>query len=332
MKLRILTGILFWVLVLNGMAIASGSIDWQGPGEYYVTSTGNDLGQMKYFAIQPDSSNLNGHAWSPILDTSGGGQGGQGGSVGDITNKNKNINVNKPTFNNANIQGQKQGQKQQQQQQQDQVQGQFQGQEMNNRQEIKPVQEVTFKSPTPLLSPPSQGVPELNFGTGRMKDVTAIIPNFAIYGIKKYTGEMIVDILNVNANIKFKNYYKAILNGARDLAETKGFNSDTVKIQVICAEAQKTWTTGGNLGGAGSILSPTGLAGGSGAGSIIPQFGGTKADDLYTIIFLKVATEAKISMDSQYKKDGWKKGEEKKFITTESAKAKKTIFGKEVTD
>ena len=185
------------------------------------------------------------------------------------------VNVFTPVNANSNIQGQQQGQ--------------IQGQEMNNKQNIAPVQEVNIKSPAPLLNTPSQSVPELNFGTGRMKDVTYTIPNFAIYGIKKYAGEFILDVMNVNANVKFKNYYKAVLSDAKDLASAKGFKSAEVRIQVICAEAQKTWTSGGNLGGAGSALSSSGLSGASGGASIIPQFGGTKADDLFTIIFVKVA-------------------------------------------
>jgi hypothetical protein len=159
----------------------------------------------------------------------------------------------------------------------------------NNGQVIAPKQTVLFESPTPLPNLPSQYVPELNFGTGRMRDVTEKMPNFAIYGIKKYAGEVILDVLNVNANVKFKNYYRAVLSDAKDLSYSKGFKSSEVRIQVICAEAQKTWTTGGNLGGAMTGLSGSGLSGGSGAGSIVPQFGGTKADDLFTIIFFKVA-------------------------------------------
>jgi hypothetical protein len=268
---------------------------------------------------------------------------------------NKNVNINKPTinndptFNNTNRQGQKQGQSQKQGQDQSQssvntvspvitanpvntvspVISPTNTQAQNNDQVIAPNQEVTFKSPTQLLNAPSQYVPELNFGTGRMKDVTFTMPNFAIYGIKKYAGEMIVDVLNVNANVKFKNYYKAILADAKDIAGSKDFNSAAVRIQVICAEAQKTWTTGGNLGGAGSVVSATGLGGGSGAGSIIPNWGGTKADDLFTIIFVKVAVEAKVSEI---------KPKEKTTIlyqapsSLKESPAKKTVFGKEVSD
>ena len=253
----------------------------------------------------------------------------------DNTNKNTNVNVNKPVnivdtdIKNTN----KQGQSQSNTNTFNPVNTNTQGQNVNNEQNIAPVQEVNIKSPTQLLNAPSQMVPELNFGTGRMKDVTFTMPNFAIYGIKKYAGEMIVDVLNVNANVKFKNYYKAILSGAKDLSGAKGFNSNEVKIQVICAEAQKTWTTGGNLGGAGSIVSATGLGGGSGAGSIIPNWGGTKADDLFTIIFVKVAIATKVSMDDQYKKEGWKKIEGTKAPSAiADPKSKKSVFGKEVSD
>lgn len=267
----------------------------------------------------------------------------------DNTNKNTNVNVNKPvnivdtdikntnkqgqsqsntnTFNPVNTNTQGQDQSQGQKQKQNQVQDQKQGQNQVNDQTIAPVQEVTFKSPTQLMNAPSQMVPELNFGTGRMKDVTFTMPNFAIYGIKKYAGEMILDVLNVNANVKFKNYYKAILSDAKDLAGAKGFNSAEVRIQVICAEAQKTWTTGGNLGGAGSVVSATGLGGGSGAGSIIPNWGGTKADDLFTIIFVKVAVETKVSEIKPKATILYQAPSSLK-----ESPAKKTVFGKEVSD
>jgi hypothetical protein len=204
----------------------------------------------------------------------------------DIDNKNVNVNINKPEFNNKNvgINKQSQGQKQDQKQQQGQVQGQMQ----NNKQEIKPVQTVLFESPTPLLNAPSQMVPELNFGNGRMIDATKSLPNFAIYGIMKLGSEAIREVLSVNANVKFKNLYKAVLDDAKDVANGGKKTLTDIRYQIIRAEGQKSWTTGGNLGGAGSALSASGLSGVSGAGSIIPQWGGTKADDLFTIIFVRV--------------------------------------------
>jgi hypothetical protein len=171
-------------------------------------------------------------------------------------------------------------------------QGQKQGQ--NNDQTIAPEQSqsVTFKSPTQLMNPPSQYVPELNFGNGQMKDATNELPKFALYGIRPLdvARERILGILSVNANVKFKNLYESILEDAGKVAgKSKGIIN--VRYQVMRAEAQKSWTTGGNLGGAGSGLSATGLGGGSGAGSIIPQWGGTKADDLFTIIFMKIIND-----------------------------------------
>ena len=160
-------------------------------------------------------------------------------------------------------------------------------QDMNNRQVIAPEQKVIFKSPTQLMAAPSQSVPELNFGSGSLKDVTAGIPNFAIYGIAKYKGEPIRKIISTNANVKFKNYFQAILDDAADIAGKEGFKSSEVRLIVACAEAQKTWTSGGNLGGAGSYL-PSPIVGASGAASIVPQWGGTKADPLYTIFFVLV--------------------------------------------
>ena len=253
--------------------------------------------------------------------------------VNTNVNTNTNLNTFVPTNLNSNIQGQQQGQIQGQGQAQfsdvDVRNSNRQRQNQNNNQNIAPVQEVN--TPQNLLSPPSQSVPFLYFGNGRIKDVTATMPNFAIYGIARYAGEPILDVVKTDANVKFKNYFKAVIDDARDLSGEKGFNSSQYRIMVFCAEAQKTWTTGGNLGGAGSGLSSTGLGGGSGAGSIIPQWGGTKADDLYTIFFVKIATPAKVSMD--YQKEGWKKVEDKKPEEKKaSAPAKKTVFGKEVSD
>ena len=157
------------------------------------------------------------------------------------TNNNTNLNINdptfnnKPTFNNSNKQSQ----------------GQIQGQSQNNKQIIAPVQEVN--TPQSLLPVPSQTVPGLFFGSGHMKDITNSMPNFAIFGIARYNGEAILDVLNVNANVKFKNYFKAVIDDAKGIAGTKGFKSSDIKIIVICAEAQKSWTTGGTLGGGGSV-------------------------------------------------------------------------------
>lgn len=178
-------------------------------------------------------------------------------------NTNTNLNTFVPTNLNSNIQGQQQGQGQVQGQMQDQ--GQFQGQ--NNKQVIAPKQTVLFESPTPLLNFPSQLVPELNFGNGRMIDATKSLPKFAIYGIKPLDidKEMISAVLNVNANVKFKKLYQAVLDDAKAVANGGKKTLTDVRYQIIRAEAQKTWTTGGNFGGAGSGLASSGLSGGSGA-------------------------------------------------------------------
>jgi len=201
------------------------------------------------------------------------------------TNLNTDVNTNVNTFVpvNTNIQGQQQGQLQGQFQGQGQLQGQA------NFQNISPSQNVSFKSPTQLLPMPSQIIPEINFGSGKMVDATASLPNFAIYGIKKLGAESIREVLNVNANVKFKNLYEAVLSDAKDIANGGKKTLSDVRYQIVRAEAQKTWTVGANLGAGTSILSSTGASGGSGAGSLGPAWGGTKADDLFTIIFVKVA-------------------------------------------
>lgn len=187
-------------------------------------------------------------------------------------------------IDNRNIQGQIQGQKQQQ----GQIQGQQQGQINVNDQVIAPEQKVIFKSPTQLLAPPSQGLSELNFGNGRMKDVTKGPYKFALFGIQEYNGEPIREVLYTDANVKMKNYFQAVLDAGKKVSSKADFKSKETRIIVIEAEAQKSWTSGGNLGGAGSAVPTSGLVGGSMAGSIIPQWGGTKADDLRNIFIVKV--------------------------------------------
>jgi hypothetical protein len=148
---------------------------------------------------------------------------------------------------------------------------------------------VTIENPQALLNLPSQSIPELNFGNGKMTDATDKLPNFAIFGIKKLGAESIMEVISVNANVKFKKLYQAIIDDAKEVANGGKKTLTNVRYQIIRAEAQKSWNTGGNLGGGGSALSATGGSGGSGAGSLIPSWGGTKADDLFTIIFVKVA-------------------------------------------
>ncbi len=234
--------------------------------------------------------------------TANGGAGGQGGigigtgiglggSVGNITVK-PEINTNigngfgnfspsakvdlefRPTNNNFNSQKNVD------------IQGQIGINKQNNEQVIAPNQEVTINTPRALLPIVPGSVPELNFGNGKMTDETKKLPAFAIGGITPLAGETIVDVLDVNANVKFKNLYKEILSAGKKIAQSNP--AGTVKYQVIRAEAQKTWNTGGNIGGAGSGLMTSGGAGGS--VNLIPSFGGTKADDLFTIIFVKVYT------------------------------------------
>jgi len=149
--------------------------------------------------------------------------------------------------------------------------------------------DIDIKTPQALLGLPSQSVPELNFGNGKMTDATGALPAFAIYGIKPLKGEMIKEVLSVNANVKFKNLYKSVLEDAAGVANGGKKTLADVRYQIIRAEAQKSWHTGGNMGGGGSGLASSGLGGGSGAGSLIPSWGGTKADDLFTVIFVKVA-------------------------------------------
>ena len=167
-------------------------------------------------------------------------------------------------------------------------------QKMNNDQTIAPVQttDIVIEAPKQnLLGLPSQSVPEMNFGNGKMLDATSKLPNFAIYGIKPLKDEAIMEVISIAANIKFKNLYKKVLDDAKSICALPRTvqSGANIRYQIIRAEAQKSWSTGGNLGGGGSGLASNGLGAGSGAGSLIPSWGGTKADDLFTVIFVKVA-------------------------------------------
>ncbi len=279
--------VLFMVFALAGTAFALGD-----------DITGSNIGSPAGVAIGGNANNSNIYGAGSNIGTGAGGSitntatatGGAGGNatatVGDIKNTNVNANVNKVGIKNTNanfnsnvgINSQEQGQKQGQLQGQFQGQGQGQGQ-MNNWSQ-------TFEAPKAGVGVgtvmPGQGVPELNFGNGRFYDVTKTLPKFAIFGILPLGGnDTIMEVLSVNANVKFKNLYKELLSDAK-----KAANGKTIRFQVFCAEAQKTWTTGGNLGagGAGAIGQGAGAAG----ASIVPQFGGTKADPLFTIIFVRV--------------------------------------------
>ena len=304
--------VLFMILALTGIAFADQP---SGGGDATATATATQsqgIGSGNILNGQGGTISI----LSPSATGGVGGAGGAGGSVtieeGAIKNVNKvridntdvNVNVNRPVNINKNVieegavknyNTNKQNQRQGQSQGQDQGQSQsnaftptnVQGQ--NNDQVVAPEQTVIIKSPVQLPNIPSSSVPELNFGNGRMYDTTKTLPNFAIFGIRSLGGnDMIMEVLNVNANVKFKNLYKAILSDAKDVANGGKKTLVNVRYQVIRAEAQKSWHTGGSLGGGGSGVSTTGLSGGAGAGSIVPSFGGTKADDLFTIIFVQV--------------------------------------------
>jgi len=255
--------VLFMVFALTGTAFAAGNDKSNTGPNSGVQNTGND------------------NTITNTSTTTGGDGVGAGGVVNAYGGKGGSAVIEKGaiknTFTPTNIQGQ------------------------NNDQTIAPEQRVIIdqvaapeqtviiKSPTQLLNLPSSGVPELNFGNGRMYDATKQLPKFAIFGIKSLGGDdMIMEVLIVNANVKFKNLYKAILSDAKEIANGGKKTLIDVRYQVIRAEAQKSWHTGGSLGGGGSGVSTTGLSGGAGAGSIVPSFGGTKADDLFTIIFVQV--------------------------------------------
>ena len=210
--------------------------------------------------------------------TNQGGQGGAGGSVGNVSatggaGGSAIVNDNSKTYNtNTNINGQHQGQ----------VQGQLQGQnqEINNGQVISPFQSIVIEAQKrAYLGAPSVGVPELNFGNGKIiLDIAKSLPKFGI-PILEPTDD-VKELLDITANIKFKNLYKTIL-GMKKALMPLCYN---VKVQVVMMEGQKSWTSGGSLSGAGSYV---GTAGSAASGSLIPSWGGTKADPLFTVIMVK---------------------------------------------
>lgn len=158
---------------------------------------------------------------------------------------------------------------------------------VNNDQNIAPVQSLTVEVPRQPVGIPMTGAPELNFGSGKQRDVTWKIPKFALWGIKNLdvNNDLITEVICFKDGIKFKKMYQTVLAEGKRIAQ-EGNTSD-IRLQVIEIKSQKTWTTGGSLSGGGSgFVNESAIAGG---GSIIPTVGRTKADFLYHVIFVRVA-------------------------------------------
>lgn len=190
-------------------------------------------------------------------------------NINDVKNTNSNTIAKDAIKNtNTNINGQTQGQ----------VQGQ------NNGQEIAPVQTTTIITERPFVQIPTVGVPEMNFGNGRMVDASKMLPKFKGVALLK-DGDTIHTVVDVVANVPFKKLYKTILTLAKDNAVQAPY----MRFQIIRAEGQKSWTTGGALSGGGSGMQ--GASGVAGGGSLIPSIGGTKAHDLFTIVVVNVIPE-----------------------------------------
>lgn len=256
------------------------------------------------------------------------------------TNTNANTNVNNLTDTQAQSQNQSQSQSQRMRQNQDQT-AISESEAKAKSSSFNAGNTQTIESPQALMGAPNVFLPPLYFGNGRMEDVTSVLPPFAIYGIRPLaSGEMISGVIVSDANVKFKNLYQSVLDDGKKANDKVSGKTANVRIQIIRAQGQKTWTMGANLAGAGSGLSPTGLGGGAGAGGIGPQWGGTKADDLFTIIYVSIAGEWKASQtsptvtDYKYQTEGWKKVEDRKPEEKKASTppAKKTVFGKEVSD
>jgi hypothetical protein len=223
--------------------------------------------------------------------TSSGGAGGAGGAGGSavindnsrttFTNLNTNLNTNTNTNLNTNVQGQNQNQGQLQ----GQIQGQKQGQ--NNDQVIAPSQSINIETPRSLLAAPNTNGVELNYFSGGKRDVTSVFPKFVTKDVLPISSkDVIYRVFSVTANVKFKNLYnKAIDDMTKAIADK--WPKERIRYSIVEFDAMKSWNTGGNMGGAGSALTgPT--SGVSGAAGIIPSFGGSKVDPLYTITIIIV--------------------------------------------
>ncbi|RPI53722.1 MAG: hypothetical protein EHM49_04010, partial [Deltaproteobacteria bacterium] len=199
----------------------------------------------------------------------------------DVNTTDINVNENKiergaVQNDNRNIQGQKQ--KQQQKQTQGQEMDQAQKQDMNNEQTISPTQTTTIITEKPFTPIPTVGVPELNFGSGKVDwNFAALLPKIGVPLLG--AGEIVKEVIDTTANVPIKR----LLPTALSMKKAELPITYNTRIVIVKAEAQKSWTTGGPLsGGATGVLGTTGTAVG---GSVIPSMGGTKAHDLYTIIF-----------------------------------------------
>jgi len=224
-------------------------------------------------------------------------------NVGIVAPEITNVNVNKPEFTNVNkidntdvninknviergaVQNRNSNrQNQDQSQKQKQQQGQIQGQSANNTQDqfgyVAPVQEVKIENPREYLGAPSVGPAELNFGQGKVDwNFANLLPKVGIPILG--ANEEVKEVLDTTANVPIKRLLPTALK-MKKAQMPLGYN---VRLIIVKAEAQKSWTSGGSVSGAGSYV---GNAGSAGSASLVPSIGGTKAHDLYTLIIVKV--------------------------------------------
>lgn len=132
-----------------------------------------------------------------------------------------------------------------------------------------------------LAAPNAVGPAELNFGGGKL-DWTFAGKIFTVDMPAYKKGEVIKQVVSSEANVKAKNLLPVLIKMVKKELPL----CYNVRLIIIAAEAQKSWHSGGSIGGAGSgTLGTTGAAGSAG---LVPSWGGTKADDLYTIIIVKI--------------------------------------------
>jgi len=158
-----------------------------------------------------------------------------------------------------------------------------QKQQQNNEQVIAPSQSIVIEAPKQaLVQIPMAGTPELNFGAGKMDwNFATLLPKIGVDVLK--STDVVKVVLDTTANIKAKNLLPTLLK----MKKAQMPLCYNVRLIIIKAEAQKSWNTGGVMSGGSSGLSATGVGSAVG-GSLVPSFGGTKADDLYTAILVKI--------------------------------------------
>ena len=248
------------------------------------------------FATSPSGGTTNNYYDQST--TNQGGQGGAGGSAiiqkgaveNNIDNKNTNTNLNTNVNTNRVDVDIKNSNKQDQSQKQGQSQSNtnMTTNTNNNGQTISPSQSINIETPRALLGATSGTAgTELNYFSGGQRDVTGKFPKFITKKVNALSSnDVIYRVFSVTANVKFKNLYQIVINDITAALKDR-WPTDRLRYQIVESDAMKSWNTGGNISGAGSALTgPT--SGTAGSVGIIPAWGGSKVQNLYTVVIVIV--------------------------------------------